>query len=316
MLCIDHHSTDPYFNLAVEEFLLHNFTDDIFMLYRNDPSVIVGKHQNAFAEVNYWFVKEKNIKVVRRLSGGGTVFHDAGNLNFSFIRNGQEGNLIDFRRFTQPIVDVLNNLGVPAEHSGRNDLLIDGLKFSGNAEHVYKTRILHHGTLLYSSRLDDLREALKVKPGQYQDKAVKSVRSMVTNISEHLQPAMSMDDFQNTVIQYIVSNTPGAVRYTLSPTDIANIEKKVVDKYATWEWNFGYSPRFTFSQTGTIQQYSFEINLEIEKGIIRQVMVKKDALVVPEYAELLTGTSYREDSVEASLRGYEQAPPGFVNLFF
>jgi lipoate---protein ligase len=161
MLCIYNPSTEPYFNMAAEEYLLKNFSANIFMLWRNDNAVVVGKHQNSLAEINHDFVQQNNIKVVRRLSGGGTVFHDLGNLNFTFITNGEGEELVNFRKFTQPILEVLLQLGVHAKFEGRNDLTINGLKFSGNAEHVFKKRTLHHGTLLFSSKISDLTQALK-----------------------------------------------------------------------------------------------------------------------------------------------------------
>ena len=136
MICIQDTQTDPYFNLAAEEYVLKNFSDDVFMLWRNDNAIIVGKHQNTLSEINLDYVKEKGIKVVRRISGGGAVFHDLGNLNFTFIRTGEEGNLVDFKRFTLPIIEVLQKMGVDAKFEGRNDLTIEGKKFSGNAEHV------------------------------------------------------------------------------------------------------------------------------------------------------------------------------------
>ncbi|HPX06156.1 MAG TPA: lipoate--protein ligase family protein, partial [Tenuifilaceae bacterium] len=223
MLCIKHPNTDPQFNLAAEEHVLKSFTDDVFMLWRNEPSVIVGKHQNTLAEINLDFIREKQVKVVRRLSGGGAVFHDLGNLNFTFIMNGDEGNLVDFRKFTKPILDVLLKLGIEAKFEGRNDLTIEGKKFSGNAEHVYKNRVLHHGTLLFSSQMADLSEALKVNPLKYQDKAVKSVRSRVTNISEHLKQQMDVEAFRDLIMQHIVEVYPDCVAYDYSTDDLNKI---------------------------------------------------------------------------------------------
>ncbi len=175
MRCIKNPETNPYFNLAAEEYVLKNFNDDCFMLWRNRPSIIVGKHQNTLSEININHVKENNIDVVRRLSGGGAVFHDLGNLNFTFIKNvNNESNLVDFKKYTQPIIDVLKHLGVDAKFEGRNDIMINGRKVSGNAEHVFKRRVLHHGTLLFSSVMADLSKVLKVNPLKYQDKGVKS----------------------------------------------------------------------------------------------------------------------------------------------
>lgn len=304
MLCIALASTDPYFNIASEEYLLKNFQEDIFMLYRNRPSVIVGKHQNTFGEINYKFVKNNNIKVVRRLSGGGTVFHDDGNLNFCFIKNGQEGNLIDFKKFTQPIISVLQSLGVPAEHSGRNDIIINGLKFSGNAEHVYKNRVLHHGTLLFSSKLDSLREALKVKPEAYQDKAVKSVRSRVTNIVEHLPKPMQIEDFQDIIIKHVISQTGHASFYSFSETDLTAIQILMEEKYCTWDWNFGYSPKFVFTNKGIIENQTIEAMLEIEKGTIKKAEIFLDNKLIPEFSEYLLNISYKEEAIKEAVTGY------------
>ena len=183
MLCIKNDNTNPYFNLAAEEYVLRNFKENCFMLWRNRPSIIVGKHQNTLAEINVDYVKEKNIDVVRRLSGGGAVFHDLGNLNFTFIKNAEkEEALVDFKKYVEPVLEVLQHLGVNAKFEGRNDIMIDGKKISGNAEHVFKKRVLHHGTLLFSSQMADLSNALKVNPLKYQDKGGKSVRSRVTNL--------------------------------------------------------------------------------------------------------------------------------------
>jgi lipoate-protein ligase A len=188
-------STEPEINLATEEFLLKHSGENIVFLYRNKKCVVVGKHQNAMAEINYRFVKENNIPVIRRISGGGTVYHDEGNLNFTFLQNGEEGNLVNFKAFISPVAAFLKELGAPAVIGPRNDILLDGLKVSGNAEHIYRKRTLHHGTLLFSSTLTDLRNALHTESGKYTDKAVKSVRSKVTNIKENIAGDWTTDQF-------------------------------------------------------------------------------------------------------------------------
>jgi lipoate-protein ligase A len=315
MLCITHDITDPYFNIASEEYLLKNFHDDIFMLYRNEPSIIIGKHQNTFAEINYWYVKEKGIKVVRRLSGGGTVFHDLGNLNFTFIRTGQEGNLVDFKRFTQPILETLLSLGIPAEHGGRNDLLIKGQKISGNAEHVYKNRTLHHGTLLFSSQLNDLSETLKVNAGKYHDKSVKSIRSKVTNINLHLSSAVSLEGLINAIVERVLNNNPKAIQYSFNQDDVQNIRQLTDAKYSVWEWNFGYSPRFSFTNNGQIGNNHYEIILDVEKGIILETTMKVNGAILPKFSEALTGVYYREDVVVPKLLSIGE-PAALIGLFF
>jgi len=304
MLCISHPNTDAWFNLAAEEFVLKNFDQDVFMLWQNDNAIVVGKHQNTLAEINYDFVKEQNIKVVRRLSGGGTVYHDMGNLNFTFIMNGHEGQMVHFRKFTQPIIDVLGKLGVEAKFEGRNDLTINGLKFSGNAEHVYKNRVLHHGTLLFSSELNNLTNALKVNPLKFQDKAVKSVRSRVTNISEHLKADLDVLGFKNLIMQHIVTMYPDAETYLFTGDDLDAISKLVSEKYSTWEWNFGYSPKYNFQKMIKTAGGFVEFQVKVEDGIIKDIRLFGDFFSsrdISELEALLINVAHREDAIRSKL---------------
>lgn len=272
MLCILIQNTDPFFCLAAEEYLLKNYSDDIFMLCQSNDTVVVGKHQNALAEINYRFVRENNITVARRISGGGTVFHDSGNVNFSFIKNVKSPAEISFTQFTAPVVDALAKLGIEATTSGRNDLLINGLKISGNAEHVYKNRVLHHGTLLFNSDLDNLGQAIKVFPGKYESKAVQSNRSPVANISQFLKTQMTTAGF----IQFLIgvqTENPETRLYSLNDNDTLKIKKLKSEKFSTWEWNFGYSPRYSFSNEAVIDENVLKTELQVEKGIITGVTI-------------------------------------------
>jgi len=298
-------NNDAWFNLAAEEYLLKNFQEDIFMLWQNHNTIVVGKHQNTLAEINYDFVKEKDIKVVRRMSGGGAVYHDLGNLNFTFIMNGQEGSLVDFRKFTLPIIEVLKSLGVHASFEGRNDLTIDGLKFSGNAEHVHKNRVLHHGTLLFSSELGVLGRALQVNPLKYQDKAVKSVRSRVTNICDHLKEALTIGAFRDLILQHITNKFPYAQEFQFSPADLEQIKQLVEEKYATWEWNFGYSPKYGFSKMIKTLGGSVEYHLHVEEGLIKDLKIFGDFFSLREISELeamLRNIPHQEDAIYNKLR--------------
>jgi lipoate---protein ligase len=308
MLIIKNYNTDPYFNLAAEEYLLKQFDDDIFTLWRNDNAIIVGKHQNTLAEINVDVVNEKNIKVIRRLSGGGTVFHDLGNLNFTFITNAKNKDeiKIDFKFFTMPIIEVLKTLGVNAEFSGRNDLLIDGMKISGNAEHIYhqKKRTLHHGTLLYASQIADLSAALKVNPLKFEDKAVKSVRSRVTNISSHMPSALTVEAFYQKIIEFMASQYKDVRFYEYTDADVAAIEQLATEKYKTWEWNFGYSPKYTFKKSSKSPGGFIEIYLMVEKGYIEQARIYGDffnAKEVEELEQLLIGSPHNSEFIRQKL---------------
>jgi lipoate-protein ligase A len=317
MLIIKRHNTDPYFNLATEEYVLREITEDSFMLWRNSPCIIVGKHQNTLAEINLEYIKQNNIPVVRRLSGGGAVFHDLGNLNFTFIQSGQADLLVDFRKFTQPILDILMKLGIDARFEGRNDLTIEGKKFSGNAEHIWKNRVLHHGTLLFSSKMTDLSQALNVDPLKFQDKAVKSVRSRVTNISEHLNISMDVLEFADRIQEHIVGIYPDARFYEFNEDDHEKIHDLVREKYGTWEWNFGYSPDYNFKKVlRTANSGTIEFDMDVQNGIILHVKIFGDYFSKFDTEEIemaLAGVTHEEMSIRKAL-GKFNLSDYFANL--
>ena len=297
MLCIFNNSNDAYFNMAVEEYVFTHFSDDIFMLWRNEPAIIVGLFQNSLAEINLDYVKEKNIKVVRRLTGGGAVFHDLQNLNFTFVESNSKGN---FRTFTQPIIEVLNGIGVDARFEGRNDLMIDGRKFSGNAQCVSNGRMLHHGTLLFDTAMTDMSNALKVNPLKFEDKAVKSVRKRVTNISEHLKSPMTVLQFADLIMKHIMETRTNCQLYEFTEEDLAAIKKLRDEKYSTWEWNFGHSPKYSFSKMIRTAGGNIELHLQIENGIISAVKIYGDFFAkreVSDFEKLLIGVRHEKDAV-------------------
>lgn len=304
MLYIYNKNTNPYFNLAAEEYVLKEFQEECFMLWRNEPSIIVGKNQNTLAEINLDYVRQHKIPVVRRLSGGGAVFHDLGNLNFTFIVNEDVSSFSDFRRFTQPIIDVLRKLSINAEFSGRNDITIDGKKISGNAQYYYKNRILHHGTLLFSSSITDLSVALKVRPVKFEDKGVKSVSKRVTNISEHLKEPITIEQFIDLIMNHIREQTRGSEMYEFTQEDIEKIEKLVREKYSTWEWNFGTSPDYKFKNEKKFAGGTVEVNLNVEKGIIKDIKIYGDFFGkydVSEVENLLKGVKHSEEEIRKVL---------------
>jgi lipoate-protein ligase A len=307
MLCIYNTNTDPYFNLAAEEYLLNSFQDDIFMLWRNGPSIIVGKNQNTYAEINVDYVKHHQIRVVRRLSGGGAVFHDLGNINFTFIMGCNDHKEIHFEKYTRPILGVLHRLGIEARFEGRNDLTIDGKKFSGNAEYINQNRILHHGTLLFSAQMTDLTQALKVNPLKYKDKSVKSVRSRVTNISDHLSQALEMTDFIDMLMAHIVQKYPDAVPYSFSQEDRQKIAVLAESKYATWGWNFGASRKYSFSHMARTAGGNIEILLDVNRGVIKGAKIFGDffgKLDVADLEQALVDTPHDRAEIEKKLKMY------------
>jgi len=305
MLCIYHHSTDPYFNVAADEYILKHIADDCFMLWRNDNAIIVGRYQNTLSEINYDYVKDNKIAVVRRISGGGAVYHDLGNLNFSFTQTGKDSCLMDFEKYTKPIVDVLNQLGVQARFEGRNDITIDGKKIAGNAEHIYRNKILHHGCILFSSEMKNVGEALRINPVKYTDKAVKSVPKRVTNISDHLPSPLSIEAFTKMLMDYVVATTPGCKMYTFTVDDIAAIQKLRDEKYATQEWNFGESPDYNFRKAIRTNGGVIEMNLEVSKGIIEAVKIYGDFFAEKDIRDVeaaLVGIAHNEPAILSALQ--------------
>lgn len=267
-------STDPQWNLAAEEYLFKNFKQSIFRLWRNEPSIIIGLHQNAFAEINLDYVKNNNIPVIRRLTGGGAVFHDLGNVNFTFIDNkiASESTADMFERFTKPIIAALNSLGIEASLKGRNDLVIEDKKFSGNAVAVYKERILQHGTLLYSASMANLSEALANRPEHFKGKAVQSNRARVTNISDHLSNAMTVEEFVTYMEKFVTDSLSSKyVRYHYTSQDLSQIAKLTMEKYSKDSWNYGSSPKYGYSKTTRFDWGVLELYMEVQKEIIEEI---------------------------------------------
>lgn len=278
MIYIRTHSTDPAFNLALEQYVF-DFMDrneEYCMLWQNENAIIVGYYQNTSREINVSFVRERNIKVVRRLSGGGAVYHDLGNLNYTFIGEQNERNRIDFVKFCSRIVDALTAMGVRAERSGRNDITIEGKKVSGNAQYFRKGRVMHHGTLLFDSDLTVLSQALNVPKDKMESKGIKSVASRVANIRPYLKRDMSLNEFWRTLEEFLGKNGKWE-EYELTKEDLAVVEEIKLARYDQWDWNYGKSPDYNVLKERRIEGFGkIEVYLKVEKGIIKAVSMHGD----------------------------------------
>ncbi len=302
--------TDPRVNLAIEEHLLRTFDteEDILLFYINQPSIIIGRNQNTIEEINQEYVEKNGIIVVRRLSGGGAVYHDLGNLNFSFITQNQAENIHNFRKFTAPVIEVLREMGVPAELSGRNDIVVDGRKISGNAQYIAGRRMVSHGTLLLNSDLEQVVEALNVKASKIESKGIKSVRSRVANICEFLPEPVDMETFRLRLLHGIFGGAENVRQYHLTREDWDNIHRLTAERYGTWEWNYGHSPAFNVQKTQRFAMGEIDARIDVERGMIRSVIFYGDFIGEKDSAELaekLTGVRYERSSLETALQGVD-----------
>ena len=264
-------SNNPYYNLATEEYFLKYSEEEIFFLYINKPCIVVGKHQNLLSEINLPFIIENNIILARRITGGGTVFQDFNNLNFCYLHNCANIEQINYKKFTNPILESLREIGLNVEFSDRNDLIIDTKKISGNAMHIFKTRVLSHGTLLYDTNLDQLSAALKNNSQKYIDKSIKSVRSKVANISEYLCHPVSMNEFSLLIFQKIFGRSVNALLQPITDPENESINQILKQKFETWEWIFGYSPKYIFKNSFPLSNQIIKFQMLVEKGVIRKI---------------------------------------------
>lgn len=300
--------TDPYINLAIEEYILQNFgNEDTYLLfYINGPCIIIGRNQNSVEEINTDYVDSNGIKVVRRLSGGGAVYHDLGNLNFSFITKDDGESFHNFAKFTQPVVKALNRLGVPAELIGRNDLVVEGRKISGNAQFSTKGRMFSHGTLIYDSEIEHIVSSLNVSKEKIESKGIKSIRSRVANISEYLTEKKSMEEFVEILLCYIfdVEDVKDVPKYELTEKDWENIYEISKNRYQKWEWNFGKSPAFNIKASHKFPSGLLDVRLDVKKGIIENCKIYGDFFGlgdVKDIEEKLIGVRHERKALEEAL---------------
>jgi len=303
--------TDPQINLAIEEYLLRQMDtdeDSFLLFYINEPSIIIGKNQNTIEEIDTDFVEENGIKIVRRLSGGGAVFHDLGNLNYSFITKDDGESFRNFKKFTEPVVAALAKMGVKAELIGRNDLLVDGRKISGNAQFSTQGRMFSHGTLMFDTEIDTVVSALKVRKDKIESKGIKSIRSRVANITEYLETPMTIEEFRLEILKSIFDGEENIKYKVLTDEDWDNIHALSKERYANWDWNYGKSPKFNMQHSHRFPVGGIDVRLQVSKGIIEDVVIFGDFFGVGEIdfvTEKLKGIQYDRKSISDALEGID-----------
>jgi lipoate---protein ligase len=308
MLFIDNKGiTDAQMNLAIEEYALKNLdiNNSYLLFYINKPSIIIGKNQNTLEEINKDYVEENGIQVVRRLSGGGAVYHDLGNLNFSFITKDDGDSFSNFKKFTEPVILALRKLGVNAELSGRNDIVVEGRKVSGNAQFFTKGRLFTHGTLMLDSEIDHVVSALKVKKDKIESKGIKSIRSRVANISEFLEEKLTMEQFRELLLKNIFDGLDEIPEYVLTEHDWEQIEQLSKERYQSWDWNYGKSPKFNIQRSHRFPVGSIDVRLEVDKGLIENCKIYGDFFGTGDVSDIekrLVGQKYEKVAIQNALK--------------
>lgn len=300
-------SNDPAYNVALEAYAFQKLTDidEIFILWINEPAIIIGRHQNTIQEINKEFIDKNGIHVVRRLSGGGAVYHDLNNLNYTIISNNTQEGAFDFQTFSKPVIDTLAKLGVKAEFTGRNDLEINGQKFAGNAQAYYKGRMMHHGCLLFDVDMSVLGQALKVSKDKIESKGIKSVRARVTNIVDHLSDKITVQEFSDAILAQMKEEYPEMDEYVLSDAELSEIQAMRDNQFATWDWTYGKAPEYTIERgvrypAGKITTYA-----NVENSTIKSVKIFGDFFgvkPVDDIEKMLLGVRYDYKDVLAALK--------------
>lgn len=301
--------TDPAYNLALEEIMSAQADAPFVMLWRNRPAVILGRNQNACREFDAGYAREHGVAVVRRMTGGGAVYHDLGNLNYSVFafETDANGRFADFALFAEPVLAALRSLGVNAEFSGRNDILVGGRKVSGSAKRVHDGRILFHGTLLFDVDLDAMTSVLTPPLAKITAKGVSSVRARVINLHEFL-PHLDCGAFRQTLERTFLERFGLDAPRPIPDNWMREAERLADERYRSWEWTFGASPDFTFERSGRFPCGSVTVRLNVHQGIVRHADISGDffgGAPVKELAEALTGCPHSTESLRNALCGFE-----------
>ena len=293
--------THPHYNMAFDESLLSSppLEEPLFCLWQNRPSVIIGLNQSAYAEVNLPFLEANGIVLARRVTGGGAVYHDLGNLNYTITGGIRE---LDEQACLQRVVDALRELGVPAERSGRNDILVEGRKCSGYAKRMEKDRVMVHGTLMFEVDLAQLTEALAVPGSKLSAAGIASVRSRVANLKEYLPQFPSIREFQEA-LHARLAGADEEIR--LTEEQLGAIRAQTETKFSTWEWNYGHSPSATFRPCKKFPCGTVEALFSLKHGCLDSLSFKGDFignLPADSLAARLEGIPYRLPDLETALQ--------------
>lgn len=307
MKYIVNNSHNPAYNVALEAYAFRELLaeDELFILWINEPTIVIGKHQNAIEEINKTYTDEHGIHVVRRLSGGGAVYHDLNNLNYTIISNKSQEGAFDFKNFSQPVIETLADLGVTATFTGRNDLEIDGKKFCGNAQAYYKGRMMHHGCLLFDVDMTVLGNALQVSKDKIESKGVKSVRARVTNILDELPEKMTVEAFSNQLLNKMKESYPDMTEYVFSDDDLKNIQALADQQFGTWDWTYGEAPEYTIKRSVRYPAGKITTYANVEKSVIKGMKLYGDFFGIKDVADIeqaLIGLRYEYPDVLAKLQ--------------
>ena len=307
MKYIVNNSHNPAYNVALEAYAFRELLaeDELFILWINEPTIVIGKHQNAIEEINKTYTDEHGIHVVRRLSGGGAVYHDLNNLNYTIISNKSQEGAFDFKTFSQPVIETLADLGVTATFTGRNDLEIDGKKFCGNAQAYYKGRMMHHGCLLFDVDMTVLGNALQVSKDKIESKGVKSVRARVTNILDELPEKMTVEAFSNQLLNKMKESYPDMTEYVFSDDELKNIQALADQQFDTWDWTYGEAPEYTIKRSVRYPAGKITTYANVEKSVIKGMKLYGDFFGIKDVADIeqaLIGLRYEYPDVLAKLQ--------------